>query len=79
MIVEERHARVVHEYVDVTHLGVGALGELLDLAPLADVRGDRQRAPTGLALDVLGGRLARVELAARDHHVRARARERPIA
>ena len=32
--------RVVHEHVDVTHLGVGALGELLDLAPLADVRGE---------------------------------------
>ena len=74
-VVERGHPRVVDQHVDPPELGVRALGEGLDLAPVADVAGHREGAAAGRLADLLGGRLAGGELAAGDDHVGARLRE----
>src|SRR5581483_7231404 len=54
---------------------VGGVDQLFELAPVADVARDRERLAPGRGLHLLGHRLAVVELAAGDHHVRAGARQ----
>ncbi len=69
-----RDAGVVDEHVDTTELGDGRVDERRALVPVADVAAHGQGPPAARA-DVGRDRLARVELAARDHDVGARVRE----
>ena len=76
VVVEERHARIVHQHVDVAEVVEGLRGEIVHGVPVGHVSGDREGASARLPFHFLRERLARVLLPARDHDIGAYARER---
>ena len=73
--VQRGHPGVVDQHVDPAELRVDRVDEPVAVVPSTDMRRHRQGTPTGLALDRASQLRARVELAARDHDVRAAPRQ----